>query len=577
MSSRGITNRRFDDSTRSLPVSALSRILGVFFGSCVFASTAYCANDALSISLNNAAAQAKVESVRLILTQEVEETQKDTALRYAIVGGTNRVAEREQIIELLLSHGADIDNQVNSAPNTPVMMAFTPDLLEFLLAHGANGKAKRPGSELAQAFACDNRVKDHIAMIQVLIARKIDISGAPSRGENALWCAVNAKQLPLADLLLSQGVGVNELDAQGRTVIFYASDRPTIELLIKHGANVNAVDRYNQTPYDFAKAAGNMVLVTTLQEMGAGSGVSVTAAAIPVVSTVVPNIPVTKEVVALRETLMALNDGHDDRDINSAVALFAALQLRVIGGDDPTWKGDNPNWKPVFNMVRDDLKRDLKPVLNAQTTDLAPVWDRTLAAHLSTAEINGLLSFYRADVGRSYLAFQKRLISIQGEAAAALIVAVASGGIEPDRALESSPPSKAQMDGRDRVIALSWISKIRPALGAVGSPSRGANPSEDQSLNDMTDRAAVKLRGPELDALSRKYQRDFTAFVTYQESPMAQALIAVYGAMMKEAVGHASSGGAAFTSALEHSVEIHTPAWKAAYEAGRAAKQSVAK
>ncbi len=287
-------------------------------------------------------------------------------------------------------------------------------------------------------------------------------------------------------------------------------------------------------------------------------------------------VPVSKEVMALRETLIALNDDHDDRNINSAVAMFAVLQLRVIGGNDPPWKGDNPNWTPVYNMVRDDLKHDLGPVLSARASDSGPVWDRAITAHLSTAEINGLLSFYRSDVGRRYLAFQKRLMAIQGEGASALMVGMASAGMVPGSVPES-PPSHAQIDAGEKVIALSWVSQVRPALGAAGSPSHGASPSEDKSINDMMDRAVVKLRGAELDDLSRQYHRDLTAFATFQESPMAKALGTVYGTVMKEAADHPSNAGAAFTSALEHSVELHTPAWKAAYEAGRVGTQPVVK
>jgi hypothetical protein len=44
----------------------------------------------------------------------------------------------------------------------------------------------------------------------------------------------------------------------------------------------------------------------------------------------------------------------------------------------------------------------------------------------------------------------------------------------------------------------------------------------------------------------------------------------VYGNVMKDAAAEPVKPGAAFMAALEHSVAQHSPAWKAAYEAGRA-------
>src|ERR1700679_401729 len=102
---------------------------------------------------------------------------------------------------------------------------------------------------------------------------------------------------------------------------------------------------------------------------------------------------VNKEVVALREAVPGLNDG---TDAGSVVDFFAPMQLRVIGANDPTWKRDNPNWAPVLQLISNDLKKDLGPVLAEQTANNAVRWNRELAAHLSTAQIDHLLAFYRS-------------------------------------------------------------------------------------------------------------------------------------------------------------------------------------
>jgi hypothetical protein len=41
-------------------------------------------------------------------------------------------------------------------------------------------------------------------------------------------------------------------------------------------------------------------------------------------------------IVALRKVVITLNGGSD---VSSSVDMFAVLQMRVIGGNDPTWRG----------------------------------------------------------------------------------------------------------------------------------------------------------------------------------------------------------------------------------------------
>jgi hypothetical protein len=284
-----------------------------------------------------------------------------------------------------------------------------------------------------------------------------------------------------------------------------------------------------------------------------------------------PNtVPVSKEVISLREAVPGMNDA---TDINSVADIFAPLQMRVIGGNDATWKRDNPNWMPVLNMVREDLKKDLQPALTAQAADTAGRWNLELATHLSANQINELLGFYGSDTGRRYLAFQKRLIAVQVEGTSTFVTGMASGGLDPKQVVDSAP-SAAQLDARKKLVALSWTSQVMPALGPAASPSHGASASDDKAINDMIVDALAKMRGPELDALGSQYQKDFTAFGAFQASPMARALISVYGALAKDIAAEPAGASAAFMGALQHSIELHSPAWKAAYEAGRVAQAS---
>ena len=281
--------------------------------------------------------------------------------------------------------------------------------------------------------------------------------------------------------------------------------------------------------------------------------------------------PVTagKDVVELRESIPGLNDG---TDAGSVVDFFAPMEMRVIGGNDSTWRGDNPNWAPVLKLISDDLKQDLEPALAAQAAENAVLWNRELATHLSSAQVARLLAFYRSDTGRRYLAFQQRLMELEAQGSTALVGAVASLGLAT-KGNEASPATPAQLETRKKLAALSWITVIAPALGVASSPSKGANARADKEISDMMTDALVKMRGSEIDALHEQYQDDLPAFSAFQKSDAARALIAVYGDVAKDVAAETVKPGTGFKAALDQSIARHTPAWKAAYESGKSGQQ----
>jgi hypothetical protein len=276
-----------------------------------------------------------------------------------------------------------------------------------------------------------------------------------------------------------------------------------------------------------------------------------------------PNSTVNQDVIALRETVIALTGSPG---INSAIDMLAAVQVRVIGApNDSTWKADNPNWTPVFSIVHDDLSRDVGLLLLAQVRDTAAHWDHELPAHLTSSQIDDLQKFYRSDVGRRYLAFQKRLVAVQEEVLSGSVVGRAPAGADPHRA--SVAPTAAQIDSRKSVAALSWV--YLTVLGPSSRPCLNANAADDKTIHDTMVDALVTVRGPELDQLNAQYHADLPVFATFQGAPLAKALILVYGFVAKDVQADPAAPGMAFAAALQRSIEQHTPEWKAAYEAGR--------
>jgi ankyrin repeat protein len=187
-----------------------------------------------STTMNALAMRGDLEGLRLILkhdqlVQDVSAQTKDQAIRFTILG-PDRLDERKQIIELLLSDGADIDNQQPGLDVIPVMLAPTPEMAEFLFAHGANNKAKLSGPRLAQWLVCNNSGKDPKATLQVVVAHGIDISGVTPRGDSALPCAEQTKNTELIAFLVAHQVGgtrpVKPVGPTSSTATAAASETP---------------------------------------------------------------------------------------------------------------------------------------------------------------------------------------------------------------------------------------------------------------------------------------------------------------------------------------------------------------
>lgn len=163
------------------------------------------------VNMNAVAMRGDLEALRLIvrhdeLVHDVPAAMKDDALRFTILGGPIPLEDRKQMIELLLADGADIDSHQPGLDVIPVMLAPTPEIAEFLFAHGANKNAKLTGAQLARWFVCNNSGKDPLGTLQVVVARGIDISGATPNGDSALPCAKYANNTALVAFLQAHNV-----------------------------------------------------------------------------------------------------------------------------------------------------------------------------------------------------------------------------------------------------------------------------------------------------------------------------------------------------------------------------------
>ena len=138
-------------------------------------------------------------------------------------------------VELLLTHGADINAQDNYG-RTALDMARNEEIRQLLLNYCVNNAKEQAGST---ALIWASR-KGDTATVELLLTHGADISAKDNYGYTALMWASQNGHTAIVELLLTHGADINAQNDYGYTALMYASQNghtATVELLRRHGAN----------------------------------------------------------------------------------------------------------------------------------------------------------------------------------------------------------------------------------------------------------------------------------------------------------------------------------------------------
>jgi ankyrin repeat protein len=211
--------------------------------------------------------QGDIIAVRTFLEQQIfpinsKRNRGMTPLHLAAMGGHREIAE------ILLNSGADV-NFHTPASETPLHQAVKYNRLEvadLLIDRGADMY------QSAAMYVATHQ--NYRAMIELLIAKGVDINYQDSRVNTSLHTAANEGHVEIAELLLANGAQVNiQTKAQAKTPLHYAAQEGNTqiaELLIRYGADVNSSSGLLPiTPLDYAKSFGHTEMIRLLESHGA--------------------------------------------------------------------------------------------------------------------------------------------------------------------------------------------------------------------------------------------------------------------------------------------------------------------
>lgn len=179
---------------------------------------------------------------------QAKDSDGKTALHHAAAGANVEVAK------ILIAHGADVsaaDNQGTTPVNVGSLLNDETSVTELLLNHGAeinNKNGSSPGLLYAAAAG-------HTRALRFLISKGADINSTGSQGTTVLMEAASGGHIEIIDTLLDLGTAVDTQDAQGFSALMYAAfngRENSVALLLKRGANKALRNRSGETAGDIA-------------------------------------------------------------------------------------------------------------------------------------------------------------------------------------------------------------------------------------------------------------------------------------------------------------------------------------
>jgi len=176
-----------------------------------------------------------------------------TPLRWA------RRHRREETARMLVASGAEVD--IESAAWLGMV-----DRVKEIIERDGLAMDSHPAERAVDEAAFSGQK----AVIAFLLLRGFDLRKAP-------WSLVRAaegRRIEIAELLLSKGVAVNDVETTISAPLHEAAklgDMEMAKLLLAHGANVNIIEQHEgeETPLDYAMGAGHKEMAMFLLASGA--------------------------------------------------------------------------------------------------------------------------------------------------------------------------------------------------------------------------------------------------------------------------------------------------------------------
>ena len=210
--------------------------------------------DQLNTALHEAVKTQDEPTARLLLSRGANPNYRPTCTSPMILlamkhAGTSKA--NIDLVKLLLSYGHNIEAQAPSSMTALYYAVKHVDipLIELLLAHGAKIDNAHPTGDEPTVYRAV--AKNQTKIIEILLAEKPNLEVKPLGGTTPLYHAAKEENIPLVRLLLSHGAKADCCEAGGgQSAMLRAAksgNTMLVRLLLDYGADVNSAPMGSKT------------------------------------------------------------------------------------------------------------------------------------------------------------------------------------------------------------------------------------------------------------------------------------------------------------------------------------------
>ncbi|XP_071494843.1 fibronectin type 3 and ankyrin repeat domains 1 protein-like [Diadema setosum] len=162
------------------------------------------------------------------------------------------------MVELLISHGADVIMQNGSGKDALMLACFAGHLkvVRQLRAQGASWDTKDLGGSTALHWAVDGGNKD-VVQWAIMDGSKIDVRDSSSGWTPLMRCAAIGGNHEIGEVLLNAGANVNIKDRDHKTPLMIAAlngHQKLVQVMVEKGADPMVRTEHGMSAYEMAKS-----------------------------------------------------------------------------------------------------------------------------------------------------------------------------------------------------------------------------------------------------------------------------------------------------------------------------------
>lgn len=217
-----------------------------------------------------------VNSVKLLIDKHIDCSHQDRFGRTSIMQKLRHSKEMEQVIELIVQNGADV-NARNRQGKTALMYNLqSPEICSLLIRIGADLDIKdNRGKSLISELIKGSSVE----AITLFLENGLDINKRSKNGRTSLFYAIYPRNEKKLDFLIQKGGKANISDINGQTPLMKAvnTNIEIVKTLIDNGADINAKDNHGTSVLMYAATLGKLEIRDKMIMFLINSGASIQA------------------------------------------------------------------------------------------------------------------------------------------------------------------------------------------------------------------------------------------------------------------------------------------------------------